>query len=345
VVLLPGADNEQNVLWGLLIAYTPHTDVEADSEAERWVESGRSLVPEAFRNPLLRDSSPPVFPGAVGIAVPGSPDAVFNDPNLLETDDQIADITTRVREIWLRHGVDALGWYQACHDYEDGFWGIYFHLPHIRDMARVMLERMTQENCRKGLKDVFRVVGLLAYEHEFFHARVDFLALGQELASRRPLALPYQERVYRNALAGPGPLEEALANFVGYRAVMELLAGWKAQRLWDEGAVRVATEFLEEQLDLSPTGYRDWRTGGDARSWRRLICQVLTGEPESVGEIPPLEGWLRRSSAPLLEKAAVPFAWWVVSPGEIDRLFNTPTRREVERFLRRRGWQPNTARG
>ena len=175
---------------GLLVVYTPHPPQEETILVEDLISCGRQIVPGAFREPLFRDTTPPGLLGVLGIPVPAALGAILTDLNLLESNDPIENAGARIQDAFTRWGTDALGWYQSCHEYDEGFWGIYLHLPSIGDLSRLLLGKLVESGCGGNLSDTFCVVSRLVYEHEQFHSRVDFLALGQELACRRALRSP-----------------------------------------------------------------------------------------------------------------------------------------------------------
>jgi hypothetical protein len=177
-----------------------------------------------------------------------------------------------------------------------------------------------------------------------FHVRADLLALGEEALRGLPLALPYDERVYRKTQGTAAALEEALANYVAWEAVRDLVNGWKAQGRWDQRAVTVCLRFIEELFAMSPGGYRDWRLGEDPRAWRTLVSQLRTGRAEVEEPLYPWEELLRRIPDAVRRPEAVPL-WMTSDTGQAEKLFGTPPRKEVERFLHRRGYRLRKGKG
>jgi hypothetical protein len=97
---------------------------------------------------------------------------------------------------------------------------------------------------------------------------------------------------------------------------------------------------VENTLDLSPPGYRDWRQGDSGSAWRILATQLADGKPTPSGPIGlPLESQLVGPFPYDFTATDVPVRF--VGQGVIaDRLlsrpatFNVPARDELERALK-----------
>jgi hypothetical protein len=136
----------------------------------------------------------------------------------------------------------------------------------------------------------------------------------------------------------PQWLEEALANWNAWawfksEPVQSAIARYGSRGLQLERVV-------ENNLDLSPPGYRDWRQGGSGSSWRTLATQLAEGKPKPSGSVGlPLESQLAGPYPYDFAATDVPIRF--VGKGVIaDRLlsrpatFNVPARAEIERALK-----------
>lgn len=104
---------------------------------------------------------------------------------------------------------DRIAWYFSFRHL--GYpWGIFYDEAAIYDhVVRLYLEF---EDKHADIVDLFQKVIYAITIHELFHYRVDVFALNLEMATDRPVYLPYKANVYRPSFATPGCLEEALAN-------------------------------------------------------------------------------------------------------------------------------------
>ncbi|NLY03073.1 MAG: hypothetical protein GXY83_44040, partial [Rhodopirellula sp.] len=188
VLLLRAGDADG---YGLLVTYFPRPQV---SPTEQLIEWTRAYIPEAFRFPLSTKPCPPDS-YETGIPVPTDLPGVMAAGDLGIDNESTEEAERRIRESFQEHGAEALGWYQSCHSWDDERWGIYLHAARINDLGRSLRSRLAAAGCTTP-DDAFEIARRLIWEHEFFHAKLDFLALGQEAAARRALALPYSEHVY-----------------------------------------------------------------------------------------------------------------------------------------------------
>lgn len=325
---------------GLLVTYSSR---EESSNAEKLIESCRLLVPDAFHAPLSDRTKPPTISSS-GTVLPTSYSDVVAVDDLGEQDETFQEADKRTREAFEQHGSEAFGWYQTCHAWNADCWGIVLNVSKINDLGRALKGRLADAGLWTG-EEALQVASNLILEHEFFHARVDFLSLGQELVSRTGLALQYNKHVYKKSVGTSDAIEEALANYVALEAVRNLVHGWRAGHHWSQEKVDVALDFIEELFDVSPPGYSDWQLGEDPDVWRRLVWQVLEGRVDVYRDLPPLEDWLLRPETALITIRDVPVYYWISDESLADRLFSVPSRREAERFLRSRGYRSNPARG
>jgi hypothetical protein len=172
-------------------------------------------------------------------------------------------------------GFEALAWYQAHHIWSEETWGIYLDAAKLDDLALGVLQDF---QFRRGSAP-HHVAAFLAFgltlQHELFHAHVEAASSWLELTSLQPRHLRYERKVYSALRETPDWLEEALANWTAWQwfksvPVQDALAHYGNRQL---------DQVVEGCLDLSPPGYRDWRKGGDVRTWRTLATQLVQGKP------------------------------------------------------------------
>ena len=98
---------------------------------------------------------------------------------------------------------------------------------------------------------------------------------------------------------------------------------------------------MEETLDLSPSGYRDWRKGHERETWRKIAEQLSSGQPglptKNIGL--PLESLLLGPLPYDFQESDIPVRF--IGKGKIatsleadPAIFNVPSRREVEKVLK-----------
>jgi len=325
--------HESGLGYGLIVRYTSR---QTTTPVQNWLQAALTDVPHAFRSPLLATAQPPSGLTADAL-VPVELSNVLAAGNGAEGNDPLDVVNARTQEVVRRAGAEALGWYQSFHAWDEDHWGIYLHTARLVDVTRLLFERLSEAGRPASLEDAFEVIVRLIWEHEFFHARLDFFSLERELLGERALALPYTENVYSKTQGTRGALEEALANYAAREAVVELLEGWKSRGRWDERTVRAALQFIDEFFEQSPPGYSDWQQGADPLIWRRLVSQVLGGQIEPE-RLLPFEDLLRKAAATtLLRPGDVPL-WMTDDHPLAERLLQVPTRREVERCLEHYGY-------
>ena len=322
----------------LLVSYMPSPPVPILQEWMTWV---RDHVPAAFASPLLSCATTPgtAPPGIVSVAI----DDLFDTARLAEIQFDATDAEARLRNGFAEAGAEALGWYQPYHRYDEEHWGIYLHGPRVVDLGRALCDRLSAAGCPTP-NDGFELAVRLVLEHELFHARMETFALGLELSGTAPIYLPYSERVYERTIRTDDALEEAIANFVAHERVDGFCAAWIKTRHWEQEHCRTVMEFIDELYNLSPPGYRNWSSAASPLVWRRLACQAAKGAVEVEGSLPPLEPILKSVSATVVELPQVAI-FLAADAALADRFFSTPTRREVERLLKHRGYVPRPGKG
>lgn len=332
----PAADGEYHVTiladGTVLVRYSP---LVRSSTVLESVAYARSLVPAAFLSPLRSSVDPPSGEAVEVVPVDLSELLGVSDP--LPPNDFPDQIEQRVLGAVHRLGVEALGWYQSYHCWDDEHWGIYLHTAQLADLASILRRALENVRCSTATKDALEVVIRLVWEHEFFHARVDLFGLHQELITRKGLILPYHQQVYKPTWGTNQAVEEALANFTARQVVGQIIRGWLATGRWSKDMARTALEVIDQFLDAGPPGYSDWRDGNDVRTCRRLVSQLLTGQQVVREPLPPLESWLRDMPDSALARADVPVYLTTGHP-LAEQLFHAPSVRELERFLRLQGY-------
>ncbi len=189
----------------------------------------------------------------------------------------------------------------------------------------------------------------LVYQHELFHARVEAVATWQELLGVRSHYNRYQDRVYKVLSGTSDWLEEALANWwawLWFRSERVQLS------LSNRGSNHPGlASLVEDFLDLSPPGYREWRIGRNREAWRTLATQLASGNPK-LGPRPiglPIESAVRGELPFDLLEVDVPTR--VVGKGTIashlERCPGTfsPSRREAKKLLKHFDYKPRTSAG
>jgi len=322
----------------LLVSYCPRQQPQALPQWIDWVERH---VPNAFSNPRATSVAPP-DPLDVRVVEVALDD--LTDPSALgEIQVEVAEARDRLEKGFSKRGTEVLGWYQPYHTYAETYWGIYLNTAAIVDLGTVLRAQLSTAGCRQP-SAAYTIAVRLVLAHEFFHAQVESFALGQEMFAQRPIFRPYNDVVYRGTFGTAQALEEAAANYVARRECQDLLSSWVATAGWRPSDIDEVMTFIHTLYDLSPPGYRDWYLAGDPNTWRRLAAQAMSGRCDPPGPYPPIELFLESLPTRSITLADVP-VWMTTAYSAPDRLFGVPTRREVERLLRERGYVPRPGKG
>ncbi len=322
----------------LLVSYVPPSPV---SILHEWIAWVKRHVPDSFATPLLSCVTPPrsAPPEVVPVAI----DDLFDTGRLSEIQVDTAGAEARLRSGFEESGAEALGWYQPYHRYDEEHWGIYLHGPRILDLGRALRDRLAAVGCPTP-NGGFELALRLILEHELFHARMESFALGLELSGRTPIYLRYNEQVYSRTVGTQDAMEEAVANFVARENINDCCTSWMKKPGWKAEHGSAVMDFIDELYRLSPPGYRDWDLAADPLFWRSLACQTATGAVEVEEPLPPLEPVLRSVPATVVGLPEVPI-FLAGDAALAERFFGTPTRREVERLLKQRGYVPRSGKG
>jgi hypothetical protein len=253
-----------------------------------------------------------------------------------------SDFRNRVDEVrrdTKSYGFEAIAWFQPYHSWTEATWGIYFDAGKLDDLALSFLDDLKSQRAHGSHSDAARLAFGLTYAHEMFHARVEAALSWLEINALQPRLLRYKQRVYDAVRETPDWLEEALANWTAWEWFQsEPVRGQFLRRM---ATIDGLQKVVESSLDLSPPGYRDWRAGHQAATWRTFATQLSTGSPKATATAIglPLESTIRGALPYDLQAADIPLRF--VGRGVIaDRLwshpatFNVPTRRELERALK-----------
>lgn len=328
-----------------LVTWEPYSGPPSYPEV-RWTVQRR--LPHALRSPRITDTGRPEFDAS---SHPGEDTGIVteivsgqSDWNGAVEDVQLDQSEFRQRVDQIRrdinaHGFDAIAWFQPYHLSTEETWGIYVDAHKLDDLALSFLDDFKAQRIHGSHSDAARLAFGLTYAHEMFHARVEAALSWLEVNALQPRHLRYKQRVYNALRETPDWLEEALANFSAW----DWFRSEPVQALFSssmptlDGLQRV----VESSLDLSPPGYRDWRVGHQAATWRTFATQLTTGSPKrtSLAIGLPLESTLKGPLPYDFRAADIPL--WLAGRGVIvDRLqshpatFNVPTRRELERALK-----------
>lgn len=312
----------------MFVTYTPQS---IPSDLEQWKEWVQSNVPRAFPKKLRTTVSRPRSK-VVEIAISD----VLDSNRFSELDRDSNGAESRLREVVERQGVEAIGWFQPYHEYDEGHWGIYLHASSLVDNGLVLRNRLMASDCPSP-SDAFEIANRLVMEHELFHARVETFALSQEMTGKRPAYRKYSMSVYRQTASTPDHLEEALANYVAREFIRKLVTSWISQRGWNIRHADIVMQYIDEFFDASPAGYRDWRIGAKPETWRLLATQILSAKCAPPSPVPPLDSLLKTLPNEVARLNNVPI-WITTEEGIADRLFGTPSRREAARFLESKGY-------
>jgi predicted RNA binding protein YcfA (HicA-like mRNA interferase family) len=321
-----------------LVCYTPRPKMQM---LQRWISWAQFEVPNAFDEPLRSTVPQPLTPARVRTVAMSLADVIAATG--LHDIEPAPDTENRVSKDFAQFGTEAIGWYQPYHRFDKDHWGIYLHSGRILDLGHALRERLRPAYGQEAA-DSFSIATRLILEHEFFHARLETFALGQEVSLGRPVFRPYSDHVYKSTIGTRQACEEAIANYFARQAIAELLASLRSTQGWSQGAIDTVIEFVDEIYELSPPGYRHWYLAAEPDIWRRLAGQVINGEVELQREDCPLEPLLHSVPSEVIELGDVPI-WMTNENGIADRLFSTPTRREVERLLKKRGYFPRPGKG
>ncbi len=336
-ILLGSAESQSKAL----VSWVPYTGLSSYPEVRWAIQKG---MPRALLNPRIslhgRSTIETSSQDATIVTVErGVTDlkSVFDDLKLDDTD--ASSRSEDIKKSNETKGFEAIAWFQPYHIWTEETWGIYFDARKLDDFALSLLGDFK----RNRLSGSQGLAGLLAfnliYYHELFHAQVEAVLSWQELNARQPRYLPYNMNVYKVVRDTPEWLEEALANWFAWdwfksSDTQELLGTMTSE-------VEALQRIVEDALDLSPPGYRDWRMGNDLVTWRKFANQLSTG---TVKVKPPQAGFPLESvvMGPLqfdFLHTDIPLRF--VGKGNIADLLqshpstlNVPGRRELEQALR-----------
>ena len=281
-----------------MVTWEPYQGLVAYPEV-RWAVQRR--LPKALCNPRANQPSRPEFNSGLssvdetnsirGIANGGSDllDAL-EDLQLDQSDyrNRVDDVRKEVNG----QGFEAIAWFQPYHVWSEETWGIYFDARKLDDLALSFLDDFKAQRVHGAHSLAALLAFGLTYAHELFHAHVEASLSWLEINVQQPRYLRYQERVYQRLRETPDWLEEALANWSAWSWFKEPgLQSILAPRVSNtQGLDRV----VEASLDLGPPGYREWRRGHQASTWRTFANQLSSGNPKikSKGMSLPLESLL-----------------------------------------------------
>lgn len=312
----------------------------------RWAVQQR--LPSALRRPRITEIARPKFDtstqsvhetvGITEIALEAN-DGIDALEDLQLDQSDFRDRVEEIRRDTRSYGFEAIAWFQPYHSWTEATWGVYFDSRKLDDLALSFLDDFKSQRIRGSHSDAARIAFGLTYAHEMFHARVEAALSWLEVNVLQPRHLRYKQRVYDALRETPDWLEEALANWSAW--------DWfRSEPIQVSFSRRMPTlddlqRIVESSLDLSPPGYRDWRVGHQAATWRTFATQLSTGSPKPTSPAIglPLESTLKGPLPYDLRAADVPLRF--VGRGVIaDRLqshpatFNVPTRRELEKALK-----------
>lgn len=337
---------------GALLIWTPRGDLVGYPEIR---SAALQVIPSAFRKPHRTNISPPPSIILAEDTFERSPldwtqingsdllELLVTHDIALEKIDDFAERADRGREWVKANGLDAIGWYQPFHIWDEEHWGIYLQTDRLLDVACGFYRELAHTQARPDSLAVLLSVGLVAH-HELFHAKVEASATWLELLTRKGRYLAYQKDVYQACKLTDEWLEEALANWSAYAWLQSHLDQF--QDLLRYQSNQSVLSVVEEWLDFSPPGYNNWAVGRQISSWRTLSGQLASG---AVGTklkkgYPPLEGLLNGLLPFDLIESDIPI--WFVGQGAIsDLFFSTPGRTEAKKLLKHFGYQIIPGRG
>lgn len=328
-----------------MVTWEPYQGLPAYPEV-RW--SVQRRLTRALRNPRVNQPSRPEFnSGLRSMEEASSIHGIASDGrDLLDALDELqldqSDYRKRVDDIRKdakSQGFEAIAWYQPYHVWNEETWGIYFDSRKLDDLALSFLVDFKSQQVHGSHSLAALLAFGLTYAHEMFHARVEASLSWLEINAQQPRYIRYQERVYQTLRETPQWLEEALANWAAWCwfDTPDFRSLFTGKSLNIEGLARV----VAASLDLAPPGYKDWRLGHQALTWRTFANQLNTGNPKinATGIALPLESALTGPPPYDFQHADIPLRF--LGTGVIaDRLlshpatFNVPPRRELERALK-----------
>lgn len=307
----------------------------------------KSALERNFKGALLKPRrqrhappKPELISGSEDIARGALPDAdEFSDEG--ELSDFFPQPTGEGREAFKADGFEAFAWYQSFHCYDEASWGIHFHSRNLDRLVADLAHDLSRIQARS--RQLAALLGVrLLMAHELFHARTEFAATWHELSEKRRRYRRYFDDVYTRNRFTADWLEEALANWSAHEWLLENI-----DRLHHDGIVRDPSRVravVEEWLDFSPAGYRDWRAGDNHITWDRLASEIAKGEPGGHGAPAPIGGLLRSNTLFDLRLDDIPV--YFVGQGVIASMFfGAPSRREVTKILRHFGYGVLSGRG
>lgn len=328
-----------------MVTWKPYTGLPTYPEI-RWAILRR--LPRVLIKPRLSRSLRPEFEttinGNVGSIV--VLDDASNAERPLDALDGIqlddTDFRSRIeiiRQDMRDSGFEAIAWFQPYHLWTEETWGIYFDSRKLDDLALSIQDDAKAQKIYLPPSDAAHLAFGLTYAHEMFHARVEAALSWLELNSQKPHYRRYKQRVYDALRDTPDWLEEALANWFAW----EWFRSQPVQALLSSRVPKLnqLEKVVTTSLDLSPPGYRDWRIGHQAATWRTFATQLSTADPHLAANAIglPLESTIKGPPPYDLQATDIPMRF--VGSGMIaDRLqshpatFNVPTRRELERALK-----------
>ena len=234
-------------------------------------------------------------------------------------------------------GFEAIGWYQSFHIWDEQRWGIYIDAKMLDDYALTIYD-----DCRrKGLVCSMSLCGHLAFgmvfHHEFFHAKIEAILTWVELTNGKPKYLRYKENVYQKLRGTDEWLEEALANWNSFYWYLEF---FDKKKILTESEQRLMKEVIEAELDMSPPGYNNWRSGSKVVNWRRIALQLSRGKAKIADNyLLPLEGLLLGEMPFDIRTSDIPLKF--IGKGQIaDRIhshpktLSVPGRKEIQLALK-----------
>jgi hypothetical protein len=334
------------------VSWAPNRGQPSYAEIRAAVEQ---TIAAAFARPRLTGAHPPPYiEGIAGsqaeptVAVgsvdfPGQGDleqlAELPEPDLPDYEVR----AKRARDFIGEAGFEAIAWYQSHHHHTDDAWGIFVDAERLDDFVSVIADDLIREGFTRRPMSIAQTLALpLVFEHELFHARVDAVLTWVELLRQRPAYLAYSKDVYLATRDTEGAVEEALANFWAWSLIFtDLNLRWLIG-LFDLTELGILNRVVSALLDLSPPGYRDWRSGHSSETWRLFGTHALRGAPRlpRQGMGLPIESMFRDPLQFMLQRSDVPLH--VIGRGQAIRAFlsspatfNVPARAELRRVLER----------
>jgi hypothetical protein len=342
----------------LLVSWKPRNELPPYPEVRAAVQKS---LPSAFSKPRHAEVSPPDLDLPSGSLEASEVTAIIEgldtiDGGLLEglRDIRIDGVgfgkrVEEGRRLLCGQSFDAIGWYQPYHVYTEDTWGIYLNAEKLGMLACALhYDLLKAKEPSQGLAALLAVQ--LVYRHELFHARVEAVLSWLELSSARAKHHRYWKDVYTVARGTDAWLEEALANWWSWAWLKSALPELKAIHMARSEAN--VERVVEANLNLSPLGYSNWRSGDRRETWRTFSSEL---------SVSTLGGKLRGMELPIesILKDPLPFELLdtdiptrLVGHGFIcDLLFLSPntvrtiSRREAEKVLKHFGYSADSSRG